>query len=180
MSLATSARAGAGIRTGGGSRAPAGCQGSSRQRGPVPVGRHHGERIGGEGDLDGAESGQRVVPGRGDHDLPDRGGELGGVGLPGRGGQLGQRRVVIGWQQAQGVPGAAAARVRAGPSLASSAGWRGSCAAIAASRRPGTSTVPGSPTSAAMRARAEVSWSNAATSMPPSGLAVIFRPPRIG
>ena len=30
VSLATSARAGAGIRTGGGSQAPAGCQGSSR------------------------------------------------------------------------------------------------------------------------------------------------------
>ena len=60
--------------------------GQFAERGPVPVGRHHGDRIGGEGDLDGAQSGQRVVPGRGDHDLPDGGGELGGVGLPGRGG----------------------------------------------------------------------------------------------
>jgi hypothetical protein len=72
------------------------------------------------------------------------------------------------------------ARARAAPSPASSAGWQGSKPAISASSRPGASTVPGSLTSAPIRARADVWLSNADTSTVPSGSAVIFRPPRFG
>ncbi len=82
--------------------------GQAAQRGPVPVGRHQGHRVGGEGDLDGAEGGQGVVAGGGDHHLADGGGELIGVGVPGRDRQLGQCRVGVYRQQVQPVAAAAA------------------------------------------------------------------------
>ena len=85
VSLATSARAGAGIRIGGGSQAPDGCQGSSRSaaryRSVATMVIASAVKV----TWMVHRSGQRVVPGRGDHDLADGGGELGGAGLPGRG-----------------------------------------------------------------------------------------------
>ena len=123
----------------------------------VPVGRYQPDGVVVDLEVYPGDDRQRVVAAGRGHDLADRGGEHAAVDGARQPGQLRQPRVLPDREGHQGEGRRAAGHGHVVFLVSTSTGSGGRLRVISASRRPGTSAVPASATSASRRIRADTS-----------------------